>query len=98
MMKEVLASKSRLLDAIEALYRLIDKAQRGEEVDADMSDVSDAAFERNAVYEREKWSFRQRAGGDLAILWGQNANTQPVLFWLLVYIYSTPGLLETLRK
>ncbi|KAH6684063.1 putative cytochrome P450 [Halenospora varia] len=98
MMKEGLASQSRLLDAIEALYRRIDKAQRGEEVDADMSDVSDAAFERNAVYEREKWSFGQRVGGDLAILWGQNANTQSVLFWLLVYIYSTPGLLETLRK
>jgi cytochrome P450 len=97
-MKEGLAARSRLLDEMEALYRRIDQAQRGKPVDADMSGVSSAAFERNNVYEREKWSFRQRAGGDLAIFWGQNANTHPVLFWLLVYVYSTPGLLEELRE
>jgi cytochrome P450 len=83
---------------MEALYRRIDQNQRGEPVDADMSDVSSAAFERNTVYEREKWSFRQRAGGDLAVFWGQNANTQPVLFWLLAYVYSTPGFLDELRE
>ena len=65
--KEGLAARSRLLDEMEVLYRRIDQAQRGEPVDADMSDVSSAAFERNKVYEREKWSFRQRAGGELAI-------------------------------
>jgi cytochrome P450 len=97
-MKEGLAARSRLLDEMEALYRRIDQAQRGEPVDADISDVSSAAFERNNVYKREKWSFRERAGGDLAIFWGQNANTHPVLFWLLAYIYSTPGLLDELRK
>ncbi|KAH8595413.1 putative cytochrome P450 [Bisporella sp. PMI_857] len=98
MMREGLSSRLRLLGAIEALYRRIDKSQRCEHVDTDISDVSDVPFERNTVYEREDWSYQQRAAGDLAIPWGQNANTQPVLFWLLAYVYSTPDLLESLRK
>ncbi|MCJ1275427.1 hypothetical protein MMC21_003230 [Puttea exsequens] len=63
-----------------------------------MSDVSNAALERNKVYNRENWSFRQRGEGDLVILWGQNANTQPILFWFLAYVYSTAGLLDGLRS
>ncbi|EXJ74388.1 uncharacterized protein A1O5_02684, partial [Cladophialophora psammophila CBS 110553] len=50
------------------------------------------------LYKRENWSFRGRGGGDLAILRGQNANTQPVLFWLLVYVYSVSGLLDRVRE
>jgi cytochrome P450 len=93
------AARARLLQEMEALYRRIDQHQRGLPVDfgADMSDVSSAALERNKVYNREGWSFRDRAAGDLAILWGQNANTQPLLFWLLAYVYSTPGFVDRLR-
>ncbi|KAH8892925.1 putative cytochrome P450 [Thozetella sp. PMI_491] len=97
-MKEGLASQSRLLNAVESFYRRIDKIQHGNTVDVDMSDVSNFPFERNAVYERDGWSFKERAGGDFSILWGQNVNTQPALFWLVVYIYSTLGLLATLRE
>ena len=98
MMKEARASRSRLLVELEALYRRIDQTQRGQPVNADMSDVSNAAFERNKVYVRENWTFRERAGGDLAIFWGQNANTHPVLFWLLTYVYSSSGVLDELRE
>ncbi len=100
MMKEGLAARSRLADAMAALYRRIGQYQRGEQVDfgADMSDISDVALGRHQVYEKENWPIRHRADLDLAILWGQNANTQPVLFWLLAFIYSTPGLLESVRE
>lgn len=99
-MKEGLAARSRLANEMEALYRRIDQYQRGEPVDfgADMSDISSTALDRNKIYEREDWSIRHRGEGDLAILWGQNANTQPVLFWFLAYVYSTPGLLSKLRE
>lgn len=63
-----------------------------------MSDISGTALDRNKIYTRRNWSFRHRGEGDLAILWGQNANTHPVLFWLLTYIYSTSGLLHRLRQ
>ena len=98
--REGVRARSRLGNEMEALYRRIDQHQRGQNVDfgADMSDISNAALERNKIYSREGWSFRHRGEGDLAVLWGQNANTQPMLFWLLVNIYSTTGLLERLRE
>ncbi|PGH14187.1 hypothetical protein AJ79_03160 [Helicocarpus griseus UAMH5409] len=97
--REERAAKARIVREMEALYRCIGQYQRGEPVDfgADMSDVSNAPFERNKVYEREGWSFAERGAGDLGLFWGQNANTHPVLFWLLVYVYSTPSLLGRIR-
>lgn len=99
-MKRGLAARSRLVNELEALYRRIDQHQRGEPVDfgADMSDVSHVALERNKVYDRENWTFQQRGEGDLAVLWGQNANTQPMLFWFLAFVFSTAGLLPKLRE
>ena len=99
-MKRGLSARSRLVSALEALYQRIDLHQRGEpiESDADMSDISPVLFERNKIYNREKWSFRERGENDLVILWGQNANTQPLLFWFLTYVYSNPGLLHRVRE
>ena len=99
-MKEGVAARSRLLKEMAALYRRIDQYQKGEPVDldADMLDISHAAFDRNKVYEQKGWSFEERGAGDFAILWGQNANTQPLLFWLLAFVYSTPGLVDRLRE
>ena len=95
-----IAARSRLGNQMEALYRRIDQYQKKEPVDfgADMSDISNTALDRNKIYTREDWSFRQRGVGDLAFLWGQNANTQPTLFWFLAYVYSTPSLLDRLRQ
>ena len=100
MIREGVAAQSRILHEIEGLYRRIDQYQKGEPVDfgADMSDISEAAMERNKVYQRDGWSFAERSAGDMTVFWGQNANTQPVLFWLLAYVYSTPGLLDRLRE
>lgn len=99
-MKDGVAARSRLLDEMDSLYRRIDQYQRGVPVDfdADMSGISNTALERHAVYVKKGWSFRERGGGDLAILWGQNANTQVIFFWLLLFVYSTRGLLDRLRE
>ncbi|KAL8795380.1 MAG: hypothetical protein Q9195_002121 [Heterodermia aff. obscurata] len=98
--KEGLAARSRLGKQMEALYRRIDQYQKKEPVDlgADMSDISNTALDRNKIYRRDDWSFRHRGVSDLALLWGQNANTQPTLFWFLAYVYSTPSLLDELRQ
>lgn len=100
MMRNGIASRSQLLNAMTALYRRIDQYQRGEVVDsdADMSDISTTALERNEVYDRRGWTYEERGAGDLAVLWGQNANTHPNLFWLMLYIHSTPGLVSSLRE
>ncbi|KAI9669436.1 MAG: hypothetical protein M1831_000473 [Alyxoria varia] len=99
-MKEGVAARSRLAAQMDALYRRIDQYQWGRPVDfdADMSDISNTALDRNKIYSREQWSSRHRGEGDLAILWGQNANTHPTLFWFLTYVYSTPDLVQKLRE
>ena len=99
-MKQDLTARSRLIDELEALYRRVDQHQQGTDVDlgADMSDIGKVVNERNKLYNEHKWSFQERAQADLSLLWGQNANTQPLFFWFLVYVYSTPGLVETLRR
>jgi cytochrome P450 len=39
-----------------------------------------------------------RGQWEIGNLWGQNANTQPMVFWFLLFVYSTPGLVADLRK
>jgi cytochrome P450 len=98
--REGLAARTRIIAEIEALYRRIDQYRHGKPIDddIDMSDISDVALERSAVYERNHWSFSEQGPGDFSNFWGQNANTHPVLAWVLTYIYSTDGLLDRLRE
>lgn len=99
-MKEGMEARKRLLAGVEAFSRRVTQFQRGEKVDdgADMSDVSDVVLERNTALERNEWSYQERAASELLVLFASNTNTQPVLFWLILYIYSTPGLVSTLRQ
>jgi hypothetical protein len=95
-----LAARSRLIDEVDGLYRRIDQYQRGEPVDfdADMSDISEAVLERNRIFNRSGWTFPERGVSDLTNIWAQNANTQPLLFWFLTYVYSTDGVIQRLRE
>ncbi|KAK3503317.1 cytochrome P450 [Neurospora crassa] len=99
-MKEGIEARKRLLAGVEAFSRRVTQFQRGEKIDdgADMSDISDVVLERNTALERHEWSYQERAASELLVLFASNTNTQPVLFWLILYIYSTPGLVNTLRQ
>ncbi|CAG7565672.1 unnamed protein product [Fusarium equiseti] len=100
MMQDGLKARTRIIDALEGVYKRIEQERKGEPIDfnADVSDVSTMLRERNAIYNRDGWTFRERAAADLGTFWGLNANAQPVLFWFLLYVYSTPGLLERIRE
>ncbi|TPX06800.1 uncharacterized protein E0L32_002296 [Thyridium curvatum] len=99
-LREGVAARSRMHKELEGLYRRITQYQNGEPVDfdADMSDVSAVALERNKVYIEHGYSVHHRGQSDLGIFWAQNGNTQPLLFWFIGYVYSTPGLLDSIRK
>lgn len=99
-MRNGVAARTRLLAQIEALSRRIDQFQAGEAIDfgADMSDISSVAIGRATVFKARGWTSEQRAAAELGILWGQNANTHPMTFWLLIFIYSTPELADVLRE
>lgn len=97
--REGLRARARLHDALAAFYRRLQQSERGEPVDfgADMTDVSAVARQRNAAFDRFAVPVRDRGELELGALWGQNANTQPLIFWFVLYIYSTPGLVDALR-
>ena len=99
-MKDGLAARSRLHQQLAALYKRADQYLKGESVDfnADMSDISHVVRERTKLYNKMDVPFRHRGQIDLGNLWAQNANTHPLVFWLVLYIYSTPGLVGELRK
>ncbi|KAH9989603.1 putative cytochrome P450 [Xylariaceae sp. FL0662B] len=97
-MRDGIAARTRLLQALTSLYERIDRYQKGEPVDGDLSDVGQVALQRSEVYTKHGFSYSQRGDTDLGILWGQNANTQPLIFWLLLHIYSRPSLLASLRE
>ncbi|KAK6699239.1 hypothetical protein SNK05_012056 [Fusarium graminearum] len=100
MMQDGLKARTRIIDSLEGVYKRVEQERRGESIDfgADISDVSTMLRERNKVFNRDGWTLKERAAADLGTFWGLNANAQPVLFWFLLYVYSTPGLLERIRQ
>lgn len=98
--QEGLKARERLQEQMRALYTRIDQYSLGNPVDfgADMSDISTIAVERNKVYRDHGIELWHRGEVDFSLFWGLNANTQPLVFWLIAYIYATPGLLAELRK
>lgn len=99
-MKDGLAARARLHEQLAAIYKRADQYLSGQAVDfgADMSDINHIVRERTRLYNKMDVSFQHRGQIDLGNLWAQNANTHPLVFWLVLYIYSTPGLVEELRK
>ncbi|EHL01902.1 putative Cholesterol 7-alpha-monooxygenase [Glarea lozoyensis 74030] len=100
MIKDGVAARSRLHKSLEGVYRRADQYLKGEPVDddTDMSDISSVIRGRVKLYDENGLTMDYRGQLELGNLWGQNANTQPMVFWFLLFIYSTPGLVEQLRK
>ncbi|EKG16250.1 Cytochrome P450 [Macrophomina phaseolina MS6] len=97
--QEGLQARSRLLNQMTALHHRIEQHQEKPPVDGgtDMSDLPAVTLARHAAFRTHGFSPRQRGITDFALLLGQNGNTQPLIFWFLLFSYSTPGLLADLR-
>ncbi|KIV86058.1 hypothetical protein PV11_01697 [Exophiala sideris] len=65
---------------------------------SDMSDVSTVIADRAIEFRKAGSAPRGWATGNGAILWAMNINANPVIFWMVRYIYSDPTLLEELRR
>ncbi len=63
----------------------------------DIDDVSDLLKARLAVYRTHSIPPHIRAPGDLAMLWALNANSNFLVFWLLLRILSTSDLASRIR-
>lgn len=99
-MRKGVEARSRLHQALEGLYKRADQYTKGQPVDsdADMSDTSACVKGRSEAYDANGYTMTERGQSDLGLLWGANANTQPMVFWFLAYAYSIPGLRDELRK
>ncbi|EKG16137.1 Cytochrome P450 [Macrophomina phaseolina MS6] len=94
------AACTRLRDRLADLFRRIEQYQSGQPVDynADMSDLSTTALERNKTYRKYGFNINERADIEIGIVFGQNANTPVMTFWFLVTLYTVPGLLPLVRE
>lgn len=97
--QRALAARHRIQMALSALYTRLNQRLDGKAVDlgADMGDVGTIMQGRNRMFAKWGVSVPDRGVLELGNFWGQNANTQPLVFWFILYIYSTPGLLQALR-
>ena len=98
--RDGIAAQTRIHKALQGLYRRVAQLQAGEPIDfdADLSDISPIPLSRAKTYAAHGWTPTEIGQAELGLFWGQNANTQPVLFWLLTYVYSSPGLLARIRE
>lgn len=100
MIRNGVAARSRLHKSLETLYIRADQYLKDKPIDfgADMSDISTVVRGRTKIYNENGISMKHRSQVELGNIWGQNANTQPMIFWFLLFIYSTPMLVDELRR
>ena len=95
------AARERVIKAVadhhEALYKYIDGEDPGPRWN-DMSDVSSVIVDRAKGFREGGSPERGWATGNAAILWAMNVNTNPVIFWLIYYVFSDASLLEEIRR
>ncbi|KAK4692721.1 hypothetical protein P7C71_g4538, partial [Lecanoromycetidae sp. Uapishka_2] len=54
--------------------------------------------QRNKVYREHGFAVEDRAPLDIGLLWAFNANANSLVFWIILHILATQGLLESVRK
>lgn len=93
------AGRQRVFDALCDQQVALDKQAAGEDPGpqwANLDDISEFIKVRNEFYRERKLPLEARL--DLGMFWALQANSNFAVFWLLMRILSTPGLLQELRQ
>ncbi|EXJ60728.1 hypothetical protein A1O7_04881 [Cladophialophora yegresii CBS 114405] len=94
-------ARERIIQAIDehhqALFKYLDGQDPGSRW-SDMSDVSSVIVDRAREFKAAGSSPRGWATGNGAILWAMNINANAVVFWMVWYVFSTPSLLQEIRR
>lgn len=64
---------------------------------ADLSNVSPLIQERVKTWREHGLTIMERSAFELGLVWAMNANSNPLVFWMLWRIYSDPELLARVR-
>ncbi|KAK0384526.1 hypothetical protein NLU13_8612 [Sarocladium strictum] len=93
-------ARRKLLAYLEEYHTELEKAASGEDNDPkwdNLDNVSSYMKARQALFRKEGASIRVRAALDLRVLWAVNANSAPLIFWMLYEINRDPVLVEQIR-
>ncbi|SZF04291.1 unnamed protein product [Blumeria hordei] len=61
----------------------------------DLEDVSDFIKARHKFLKENGFNIKERA--DIGILWASISNTNMLVFWFILHVYSSPGLVKSIR-
>jgi len=93
-------ARRRLLAHFTAFHSALSRHANGEDPDPlwrDLSDVSPALLAGQQAFAQHDVPLAARAASDLGLVWAMNANANALVFWLLLRIFSTPGLASRIR-
>ncbi|KAB5582966.1 cytochrome P450 [Coniochaeta sp. 2T2.1] len=96
-LREGIAARDRCSAALTDVYRRVDLWAKGLPT-GNRHEPSAIVKQRYEQYESVDMPLWARGTADLSLLWGQNANSQVLLFWFVAYLYSTPDLVKELRE
>ncbi|EME38721.1 hypothetical protein DOTSEDRAFT_75464 [Dothistroma septosporum NZE10] len=93
-------ARARVISAVVEHHDALHRLQEGGSPDrrwGDMNDCSTVMVDRTKAWFAAKSPPKAYGGGDGAVFWAMNVNANQVIFWLVWYAYSQPGLLQELR-
>lgn len=99
-LQRALVARRRLLSYLTEFNEALDKHFDGEDPGIkwqDIEDVSSLVKGRTEMYRKHGMSMKMRASCDLGLAWALNANTSPLVSWMLLEIYRDPVLLAQIR-
>lgn len=94
-------ARKKLLDRIATFHQAMEDDAQGKDPGPDwrdLDDVSTLVKERTKVYRKHNWSIRARAALELSLLWATNANSNVLIFWIILRICSNPEILSRVRE
>jgi hypothetical protein len=94
-------ARERIVEAIDQHHRALFKYLEGQDPGdqwQDMSDVSSVITNRAVEFRAAGSAPRGWATGNAAVLWAMNVNANPVIFWMIMYVFSDATLLQEIRE
>lgn len=94
-------ARRNILEKLDTFHRAMEKEANGEDPGAewrDLDDVGGLVKARMQVYRKHEFSIRARAATEHSLMWAANANSNPLVFWMLNHIYADKDLLAQLRE
>lgn len=98
--RRAIAARSRLFTAMQEWHEAVAAKQSGRDPGAKwgaLDDISQIMQDRVRVWVDHHASEILQRTNDVSVIWGVNVNSNKVVFWMLLQIYTRPELLSDIR-